>query len=660
MARLTVWLLGPFQVTLDGQPATAFATDKVRALLAYLAVEAGQPHRREKLASLLWPDHHEKLARTNLRSTLARLRTSIRDREPAPPLLHITHQALQLNPEAGIRVDVAAFTQLVEASLRPAWDSENAPISQLEQAVALYRGPFLEGFSLPDSPLFEEWALFQRERLHRLVMQALNHLVEAYEARNELERALEHAWRQLALDPAWESAHRQAMRLLARSGRRDAALAQFETCRERLAGDLDVEPSPETLALVRQIRDDTVAPRAPPISAAPRTPHNLPAPLTPFVGREAELADLRQRLDDPDCRLLTLVGPGGIGKTRLALEAARAHLADFPDGVFQVRLVGLASPQSIVPTVAAALGLRFGGRREPKRQLTDYLRGRTVLLLLDNYEHLLEGAGLVVDILRAAPKLKVLVTSRERLNVKGEHLLSVDGMAYPGADASDGPTDGSGVPPAAQDLLAYDAVRLFVSGARRACPGFDPADHALDVARICNALEGLPLALLLASAWVGELSPSQIAGELSDGAGHGLDLLETGWRDVPSRHRSLRAAFDHSWRLLSGQEQEIFAALSVFRGGFDGAAAEAVAGAWPADLRRLVDRSFVQRLPPAPARLHPASLTASAVDACIIVAPSAVRAPPTTTRPSPVAAPSATGSNRQSTPSASQAPSDRT
>lgn len=269
MARLTVCLLGPFRVSLEGQLITSFATNKVRALLAYVAVEAGLPHRREKLAGLLWPDQPESLARTNLRSTLARLRKAIADGEADPPLLQITPQALGLSPAADVWVDVAALNALLQPASSP-------PVADLEQAVALYRGPLLDGFSLPDSSLFGEWALFQRERLHQQIMEALDRLVETHEARGEFDRALAHAWRQLELDPSWESAHRQAMRLLARSGKRDAALAQFRTCRQRLADDLDVEPSPETLALVRHIRSGDLAPRPPP--AEPGTPKRLPTP----------------------------------------------------------------------------------------------------------------------------------------------------------------------------------------------------------------------------------------------------------------------------------------------------------------------------------------------------------------------------------------------
>jgi DNA-binding SARP family transcriptional activator len=227
MAVLSLCLLGPFEATRDGEPVTGFESDKVRALLAYLVVETERPHRREKLAGLLWPDWPEQAARANLRRALANLRRIIGDRQATTPFLHITRQAIQFNAASEARVDVTAFT----TPLQTAQLANQQTIPQLEEAVALYRGEFLEGFSLPDSPVFEEWALLNRERLRRLVMEALRHLADRHERGGEYERAFQHAWHQVELDPWREKAHRQVMRLLALSGQRGAALAQYETCR---------------------------------------------------------------------------------------------------------------------------------------------------------------------------------------------------------------------------------------------------------------------------------------------------------------------------------------------------------------------------------------------------------------------------------------------
>jgi DNA-binding SARP family transcriptional activator/predicted ATPase len=607
-------MFGPLQVTVDGQPATGFASDKVRALLAYLAVEAERPHRREKLAGLLWPDQPERSARANLRRALSNLRYAIGDRarsqdragsgDPSPPILLVTRQTIQFNTASDASCDVTAFTRLLEASQQ----TRSQAIHQLEEANKLYRGDFLEGFSLAGCPAFEEWMLFEGERLHRLALESLHRLVEGYEARGELERALAHAWRQLELDPWWESAHQQVMRLLASSGQRAEALAQYETCRQRLAGEMGVEPSAETVALYERIRDG----REGPALTAAAVPHNLPAPLTPFIGREAELAELGERLRDPGCRLVTLVGPGGIGKTRLALEVSRGCMEDYPHGVFQVRLVGLQSAESIVPAIAGAIGFSFYREGEPRQQLLDYLRAKRMLLLLDNFEHLLAGVGEVVDILRAAPETTMIVTSRARLNLKGEQLFPIEGLPYPPSDALEIEEamahDAAHRNAAHWNAAEYDAVKLFLSGARRVCPGFRLDDHTRDVACICQVVAGMPLALLLASAWVDTMSPRQIAsricGGASDGDGRSLDLLESDWRDVPERHRSVRSVFDHSWHLLTAREQELFAALSVFRGGFEREAARAVAAATDRELRTLADKSFLQRQPTGRYEVH--------------------------------------------------------
>jgi DNA-binding SARP family transcriptional activator len=252
MATLSLSLLGPLQVTLDGAPVTAFESDKVRALLAYLVVEANRPHSRDKLAGLLWPEWPDRDARNNLRYALSNLRKAIGDRssddqQATPPFLHISRQAIQFNTASDAWVDVTAFANLL-APPTPA-------VCELEQAVDLYRGEFLEGFSVADSVPFEEWVLFKREHVCRQVLSALHRLAATYERRGEYGRALPYAWRQVELEPWQEKAHRQLMRLLALNGQRGAALAQYEACRRALAEELDVEPAPATTRLYEQIRD---------------------------------------------------------------------------------------------------------------------------------------------------------------------------------------------------------------------------------------------------------------------------------------------------------------------------------------------------------------------------------------------------------------------
>jgi len=328
MPHLSVRLFGSLDVTLDGEVVTAFKSDKARALLAYLIVEAQHPHRREKLAGLLWPEWPERAAHGNLRRVLANLRLAIGDHQAAPPFLHISRHTIQFNSASDAWVDVTAFTELLEAK----GDLQQL-IGQLEKAVALYQGDFLEGFSIPDSAAFEEWALLNRERFRRLMMVALHRLGRCHEQRGDYESALRHAWRQVELEPWQEEGHQQVMRLLALSGQRSAALAQYESCRRLLAQELGVEPAEETTRLYEQIRNGKLGKGlvtrdkglvTSPLFLVPGPLSLVPSP--PFVARERELAQLGRFLDlalAGQGRAVFVTGEAGSGKTALVQEFTR-------------------------------------------------------------------------------------------------------------------------------------------------------------------------------------------------------------------------------------------------------------------------------------------------------------------------------------------------
>jgi predicted ATPase/transcriptional regulator with XRE-family HTH domain len=352
---------------------------------------------------------------------------------------------------------------------------------------------------------------------------------------------------------------------------------------ERLADVLDVSPTERTAFLhaARRHGRTLSAPDLPPIRSSQP---NLPLPATMLIGREGELAAMHDLLNRAECRLLTIVGPGGVGKTRLALQAAAEMRDQFADGVTFVSLAPLTSGDQLPSAIAAALGFSFSGAAEPRRQLLDYLRFKHMLLVFDNIEHLVSDEvtiELVTDLLAQAAQLQLVITSRERLNVQREWMFEVQGLAVP--------PDRMWQP---DRLESYPAAALFLQHARRLQPTFALAAHdAAAIVRICRAVEGLPLAIELAAAWLPTLTCTDIAGELE----RSINILSSAARDVPERHRSMQAVFDRSWQLLSADEQRVLQALSVFHGTFTRAAAQAVADAKLHTLHTLISKSLLRR-----------------------------------------------------------------
>ena len=636
----------PVRVLLFGPPRleTTGATPPLprargRALLAYLAT-TGRPTTRDALAALLWPDHAPADARNNLRRELSLLRQALGEEMIAADRAHVALDPAALG-DGRLWIDVATFEGHVAAAEahrrgdHRRGDHRHAPgdlcaecVAWLEQAEALYTADFLAGFALPDSAPFDEWQSAVAGRLRAVVdavraRLAAHHLAQGDSAGRDTDRALDLAGRRLAADPLNEAAHRDRLLALALAGRQSAALAEHEHFARLLAQEIGAPPEPATLALVENVRHQRFAPPAVPRFSriAPPHPeresqsrHHLPAPTTPFFGRELELAELSRLFADPATRLVTLVGPGGMGKTRLALAWAGGQLGDaepspnlshrerdaagepspnhsqgagdqrgrFADGVVFVDLAPVPDAGGVIPAVADALRfpLQDGAQdaRPPLRQVADYLATRAMLLLLDNAERLLDAAPLLVDLLAAAPGVRLLVTSRERLGVRAETVFAIDGLALPRPDET-------------SDTADYAAGRLFVGAARRVRPQF-AADSAADraqVAAISRLVGGMPLALEMAAAWVDSLTLPQIAAELE----RGLDLLETEMRDVPARQRSVRAAIDTSWQRLDEPDRHVFARLSVFSGGMTADAASIITGATPRQLASLVRKGLL-------------------------------------------------------------------
>jgi DNA-binding SARP family transcriptional activator/predicted ATPase/predicted negative regulator of RcsB-dependent stress response len=563
MSGLTLKLLGTPEIAEGGRAITQFRSAKARALLYYVAASE-QSQARTKLAGLLWGELPDANANANLRKTLTNLRRLV------GPYLTITRDAVALNEGDPPWVDVREF----EAAL------QIGDPAHLETAVELYRDDFLDGFYVRAAPEFETWLLAERYRLREKLLLALHNLAKHYTTLRRYTLAIESAQRLLDLEPLREDAHRLLMTLFAQSGQRARALTQYEACAQILTAELGVEPGQNTTKLFHQIQDGTFTAALTIMPATAALRHNLPAPTTSFVGREGELARIEQWLADATGRLLTIAGPGGVGKTRLAQQAAWNAIDNFASGAWIVSLATLEDVSNLATIVAATLGITFFGQASPEAQVVRYLRRKELLLVFDNTEHLISQplADFLIEILTQAPAVCIMVTSRERLVMQAEHVLDLPGLAYPDEDKAI-----AGSPyPAGQLFLQRAARHGHPSPAR---PEVDEAIHQL-----CRLVDGLPLALELAADWVSATSLNNIIFEIE----HGLDFLATDLRDLPPRHRSIQAVFETSWKMLGGDERRVMRQLACFRGGFSAKAATDVVGATLAQLQALANKSLIR------------------------------------------------------------------
>lgn len=542
---LKITLFGTPQVWVDGQPVTGFVSDKVRAVLFYVAV-MDKVQMRNQLAALCWADMPDKQARKNLRQALYNLQKLL------SPHLAVTRQTVQIDSAYWVSVDVLAFERALQRDT----------IEGLQTAVELYRDDLLMGFSVAGAPDFELWVLHEREHLRQQMLMALRRLVDHATQQADDAQMIKYL-QQLVRFEAWaEQAQRQLMLLLARQGDYNAALRQYERLCKALELELASEPMPDTKRLwervqrARLLRRDTV-----------------PLLSLRLIGRKAERAYLRRLLGTATphaARLITISGPGGIGKTHLALTVAHEHRYAFLDGVWWVPLVTLSTVNQMIMAIAQAIGYNFQSYSVAKQQLLQYMRSREMLLVLDNSEHLLsdEFIDFLLSLLAQAPFVRLLLTSRERLHLRQEQVLELGGLSQ-----------------------KDEATELFVERARLVHFDFQStAENELAIQQINQLVEGMPLALELAASLTDLYTCETIVTELTAN----IDTLATTRRDVPSRQRSIRAAFDYSWRLLAPQEQALLARLSIFDGGFTLKAAQAIAQATPARLRALTHKSLIR------------------------------------------------------------------
>jgi predicted ATPase/DNA-binding SARP family transcriptional activator len=542
-------------------PSAAWTSQRAASLFKCLLSAPGQCLRREQVIELLWPETEPTAGKANLRTTIHLLRQVLDD--PGATATHLWTQgaALTLAPGGGDThpddawLDASAFTRAARAALA------GRDSAACRAALARYTGDYL-----PDEP-YADWAAVPREALRRQYLDLLLHQAALAAGEGGLEEAEDCLSRVLALDPGHEEAAATLMALFASSGRRDAALRVYQALAAALEEELGVPPSAEVAALRARLLAHEAPPMTAPVpalySGRPRLT-NLPIAATTFVGRGWDMAEVGAVL--AQARMVTLTGPGGCGKTRLALEVAGMLLDEYADGVWLVELAALSLAALVPQAVRLALGVTEQPGLGSLATLLTFLQPRRLLLILDNCEHLIGAcADLAAALLGGCPNLRLLTTSREALGVAGERIYLVPPFAVPDMDH---------LPPL-ERLGAYEAVQLFLERARARRPGSTLTEtNAASVVEICARLDGLPLAIELAAARVGTLPIESIAARLD----HRFLILTGGPRTVLPRQQTLRATLDWSYHLLAPDEQMLLARLAVFAGGCTLTGATAVCG----------------------------------------------------------------------------------
>lgn len=538
-------------VFLNRAAVVDFASTKVISLLAYLAVTQKEWTRSE-IEGLLWGESDQKKAQSSLRSALY----NINKRLDGPLLAGRKTVGIDSAILGPSQIDVLRFEQMLSGDHPDDW----------REAIGLYHGPFMDGVFLDDAPEFEHWLLVMRERTRQIYTDGLHRLITYEIKAGENEAAIEYLKRLLEIEPWQEVGHRTLMRLYAREGSYNAALIQYVVCKEILERELGVAPMPETAELdahIRQLRERPPAER-------------LPHVVSPIIGRDRELTQISNRILDDACRLVSLIGYGGIGKSRLALACGHRLQRQFMDGIIFVPLADIADRDRLILAILDQLDVTIPPNKNAFDFLITHLKGCELLLILDNLEQMIDDAAeLISQLLTRLPGLKIIATSRERLMLRDEALFVLEGLSY------DSP---------AEDGLG-EAQTLFFERARLIHTDWiidEPTGVAID--RICQLLEGSPLAIELSASQLHYLSCIEIQARLEAQ----LTELNSPFRDLPHRQRSIRSVFNTSWQLLDKRQQEILAAMALFRNGFDGPAAEKITGCRPPDLQDLVSKSLIQ------------------------------------------------------------------
>ena len=551
--NLALHFLGSPQVNLDNTPIT-LQRRKSLALLAYLTVESGK-HQRDILSNLFWPDYEQSKAYKNLRQTLWEIQ-----RATGEGWIDADRDQVGLNEGVDIWLDVNQFNLLLEKSKSET--DVSLRVSLLADVTKLYRNHFLTGFSLKDAYPFNEWAYAESEDLRLKLANALTMIAKDLCSLNEAEKAIPYARRLITLDPLNENSHQQLMEVYIQAGQHNAALKQYQSLEQTLRKELNLDPQPETRELYKKIRKG----EAKPIPIAKDTEftspkHNLPHQLSSFIGREKEVGEIIDLVTKN--RLVTLAGIGGIGKTSLSIQVGLKLLDKFKDGVWFIPLDSLSEPALVPQTVASVFGIRPSNDEPIIETLTRALSENATLLILDNCEHLLDAcAVLTTTLLANCTNIQILTTSRELLNISGEATYQTPSLFLPEQDEV-----------SLDKLTDYESVRLFTERATLALSSFALTnENASTVIKICLKVDGIPLAIELAAAYVNMLQVKEILDQLNVS----FSLLSSDSRTISAHHQTLQTSMSWSWGLLNEAEQTFLQQLSVFTGGWTLESAQAV------------------------------------------------------------------------------------
>lgn len=562
---LKVYLFGSPRIEKDGI-AIHIGRRKSLALFAYLAATRIR-HHRDKLATLLWPDLNQRAARTALRRDLATVTSTI-----GKKYIDADRESVAIHPASPIWVDIEDFMEQEESG-KVELDKR---LADLRSALTIYQDEFMAGFSLVDCPEYDEWQFYQSEELRRRRADIFAEIIRHLTQHDDDQPALKYARQWVKADPLNESAYSALIQIYGQTGNITAAIRQFDACQSLFSRELGVPPSSKLAALIESLKHQSVLPDDQQVDSKPTTgssvnplasskpdtlqpglvSHTLPVPLTRLIGRDNERVEIRGLLQSQHVRLVTLTGPGGIGKTRLSIELGHDLADDYDDDVYFAQLATISEPDIIPAAIAQSLPFYEPKPKDPFEQLIDLLRKRQCLLIIDNFEHLVSGAHWIEALLENCARLKIMVTSREALHITGEYEYALQPLDLPQKDVSP-----------SKNWADYSALALFIERIQQRKPSFVPNSQEIELAMdICRWLDGLPLAIELAAARTKLLSLSSLLQQLRGRAA--LNRIHSKSSTISDRHRSLYNTISWSYDLLPPVEQAIFRTLAVFSGGF--------------------------------------------------------------------------------------------